>query len=287
MTGFENFWAIYGNLVLTLGTNALLALSIWLTLACGMLAMANAAFMGIGAYAAALLTMNYEMPFTVALAGGMIAPAIVALLIGLPTLRLSGVYLAMATLGFGEVVRVTILNTDSITGGALGLNGIPQITQWWHVALSLVIVLFVLWRVRASKVGRAFDAIRGDETAAGLMGINVRSSKMLAFVAGAAIAGLAGALNAHLTFFIGPNEYGFDRGVEILTMTILGGIGSLIGPLVGSFIVTLLPELLRGFADFRLVVNGLILVLIVLFLPQGIWDPARFSRWLRKGGKRA
>ncbi|EWM40268.1 branched-chain amino acid transport system / permease component family protein [Bordetella holmesii 35009] len=93
----------------------------------------------------------------------MLAPAVVAALIGLPTLRLSGVYLAMATLGFGEVVRVTILNTESVTGGALGLNGIPQLTQWWHVVLSLVIVLLVLWRMRRSKIGRAFDAIRGDE----------------------------------------------------------------------------------------------------------------------------
>ncbi|MBO1016596.1 branched-chain amino acid ABC transporter permease [Achromobacter sp. SD115] len=289
MSGFENFWAIYGNLVLTLGTNALLALSIWLTLACGMLAMANAAFMGIGAYTAALLTMNYDAPFSVALAGGMAAPALVAALIGLPTLRLSGVYLAMATLGFGEVVRVTILNTESITGGALGLNGIPQLTQWWHVVLAVVIVLFVLWRVRASKIGRSFDAIRGDETAAGLMGIDVRANKMLAFVAGAMIAGLAGALNAHLTFFIGPNEYGFDRGVEILTMAILGGIGGLAGPVLGSFIITVLPEVLRGFADLRLIANGVILVVIVLFLPQGIWDPARFKRWMRQGrqgGKR-
>ncbi len=245
--------------------------------------------MGIGAYTAALLTMNYDAPFTVALAGGMAAPALVAALIGLPTLRLSGVYLAMATLGFGEVVRVTILNTESITGGALGLNGIPQLTQWWHVVLALVIVLFVLWRVRASKIGRSFDAIRGDETAAGLMGIDVRANKMLAFVAGAMIAGLAGALNAHLTFFIGPNEYGFDRGVEILTMAILGGIGGLAGPVLGSFIITVLPEMLRGFADLRLVANGVILVVIVLFLPQGIWDPARFKRWMRQGrqgGKR-
>ena len=117
MSGFENFWAIYGNLVLTSGTNAPLALSIWLTLSCGMLAMANAAFMGIGVYAAALLTVNYDMPFSVALSGSMLAPCLVAA--GLPTLRLSGVYLAMATLGFGEVVRVTILNTESVTGGAL------------------------------------------------------------------------------------------------------------------------------------------------------------------------
>lgn len=279
MDGLANFWAVYSNLVLSLGTNALLALSIYLTLSCGMLAMANAAFMGIGAYTAAILTMNYEMPFAVSLAGGMAAPALVAFIIGKPTLRLSGVYLAMATLGFGEVVRVLILNTEDLTGGALGLNGIPQLTQWWHVAIAVVVALVVLWRLRRSKVGRAFEAIKEDETAAGLMGIDVTGYKMLAFVLGAVLAGLSGALNAHLTFFIGPNEFGFDRGVEILTMAILGGINGLIGPVLGSTILTLLPELLRAFNDYRLVVNGLILVLIVLFLPKGIWDPARVRRW--------
>jgi branched-chain amino acid transport system permease protein len=279
MEWFDNFWSVYSNLVLSLGTNALLALSIWLTLSCGMLAMANAAFMGIGAYTAAILTMNYDMPFPVALLGGMAAPMLVAFIIGKPTLRLSGVYLAMATLGFGEVVRVFILNTESWTGGALGLNGIPQYTQWWHVGLAVVIALVVLYRLRRSKIGRAFEAIKEDETAAGLMGVDVNNTKLLAFVLGALLAGLAGALNAHLTFFIGPNEYGFDRGVEILTMTILGGIGSLAGPVVGSVILTVLPEMLRAFNDFRLVINGLILILIVLFLPKGIWDPARLRRW--------
>ncbi len=287
MEWFDSFWAIYSNLVLSLGTNALLALSIYLTLACGMLAMANAAFMGIGAYTASLLTMNYGVPFPIALAGGMAAPALVAFLIGKPVLRLSGVYLAMATLGFGEVVRVTILNTENVTGGALGLNGIPQLTQWWHVALALVIVIGVLMRVRRSKVGRAFEAIKEDQIAAGLMGIDVNNTKMLAFVMGAVLAGLAGGLNAHLTFFIGPNEYGFDRGVEILTMAILGGIHSLIGPLLGSAILTLLPEVLRGFADFRLIANGLILILIVLFLPKGIWDPVGFRRLLGRGRRGA
>ena len=281
----QNFWDIYGNLVLTLGTNTLLALSIWLTLDCGMLAVANAAFMGIGAYTSALLTMHYAhygVPFTVSLAGGVIMPAIVAVIIGLPVIRLSGVYLAMATLAFGEVVRVFILNTESWTGGAMGLNGIPQNTLWWHVLLAVVLVLFVLRRVRVSKIGRAFVAIRGDETAASLMGIDVRARKMQAFVAGAAIAGLAGALEAHLTFFISPGEFGFDRGVEILTMAILGGIGGLVGPVLGAIIITLLPEVLRGLANYRLMVNGVILVLIVLFLPQGIWDPARFKRWLAR-----
>ena len=286
MEWLNNFWSIYSNLVLTLGTNALLALSIYLTLSCGMLAMANAAFMGIGAYVSAILTMNYGLPFPLVLAAGMAAPALTAYLIGKPTLRLSGVYLAMATLAFGEVVRIALLNAESLTGGALGLNGIPQSTQWWHVALALALTLALLWRLRRSRVGRAFESIKEDETAAGLMGVDVASFKMLAFVLGAAIAGLAGALNAHLTFFISPGEYGFDRAVDILTMTILGGIGSLSGPVVGALMLTLLPELLRSFKDFRLVVNGFILVLIVLFLPKGIWDPARFRQWFGKNGVR-
>ena len=287
MEAFDNFWSVYSNLVLSLGINGLLALSIWLTLACGMLALANAAFMGIGAYTASILTLNYGAPVPVAIAAGMAAPALVAFIIGKPTLRLSGVYLAMATLAFGEVVRIAILNAESLTGGALGLNGIPQSTEWWHVALALVLTLVVLWRIRRSKVGRAFEAIKEDETAAGLMGIDVAGHKMLAFVLGGAIAGLAGTLNAHLTFFIGPAEYGFNRAVDILTMAILGGIGSLTGPVLGGTILTLLPETLRGLGAFRLVVNGFILVLIVLFLPKGIWDPARIRQWFGRKGSAA
>lgn len=283
MAWFTEFWAVYSNLVLTIGINALLALSIWLTLSCGLLAMANAAFMGIGAYTASLLTMNMGAPFPVALAGGIAAPSVVALLIGGPTLRLSGVYLAMATLGFGEVVRVLFLNAEGLTGGALGLSGIPQLTQWWHVVGFLVIVLLLLWRLRRSRIGRAFEAIKEDEIAASLMGIGVLAHKLLAFTLGAGIAGLAGALNAHLTFFIGPSEFGFDRGVDILTMAILGGTGGLTGPVLGAAIVTVMPELLRSFRDYRLMLNGAILVVIVLFLPRGLWDPQRMRRWFGRG----
>ena len=279
MDWFENFWQIYSNLVLTIGINALLALSIWLTLSCGLLAMANAAFMGIGSYTASVLTMTLGASFPLALAGGIAAPALVALLIGGPTLRLSGVYLAMATLGFGEVVRVLILNAEALTGGALGLNGIPQHTQAWHVGAALLVTLLILWRLRRSRVGRAFEAIKEDTVAASLMGIGVLPHKMLAFTLGAAIAGLAGALNAHLTFFIGPGEFGFDRGVDILTMAILGGTSGLTGPVLGALIITLLPELLRSLRDFRTMTNGVILVLIVLFLPKGLWDPKRFRQW--------
>ena len=287
MDWLTNLWQIYSNLVLTIGINALLALSIWLTLSCGLLAMANAAFMGIGAYTASALTMSLGAPFPVALAGGIAAPTLVALLIGGPTLRLSGVYLAMATLGFGEVVRVLILNAESLTGGALGLNGIPQLTQGWHVAAALVATLLILWRLRRSRIGRAFEAIKEDAVAASLMGIGVMAHKMLAFALGAGIAGLAGALNAHLTFFIGPGVFGFDRGVDILTMAILGGTGGLTGPVLGALIITLLPELLRGLRDFRTMVNGAILVLIVLFLPKGLWDPQRYRLWFGRWFRRA
>ena len=272
---WQTFWFTYSTLILSIGVNAMLALSIYLTLACGLLAMANAAFMGIGAYTAALLTVHLNWPFSAVLIAGGLSPALVALLIGVPILRLSGVYLAMATLGFGEVVRVVVLNLE-LTGGPLGLNGIPLQTEWWQVALLLLLTLYGLARLRRSKVGRAFEAIREDEVAARLMGIDVTVYKLLAFVLGAVIAGVAGALNAHLTFFISPGEYGFEKAVDILTMAVLGGTASPIGPVIGATLLTLLPELLRFLKDFRLAVNGLILILVVLFLPRGIWDPQYF-----------
>ncbi|KQW38394.1 branched-chain amino acid ABC transporter permease [Rhizobacter sp. Root404] len=275
MDQLSNFWAIYSNLILAIGTNALLALSIYVTLSCGMLAMANAAFMGIGAYVSAYSTMRFGAPFPASVALGVLAPALVALVMGRPTLKLSGVYLAMATLAFGEVVRVCIINAESITGGALGLNGIPALTQWWHVALGLAVTVFALRRLATSRVGRAFASIQQDEVASGLMGVNVVGHKLVAFVIGAAIAGLAGALNAHLTFFIGPQEFGFERGVEILTMAVLGGITSPLAPIVGALTITILPELLRSFEGFRLAMNGLILIFVTVFLPQGILGTIR------------
>ncbi|MFJ2987373.1 branched-chain amino acid ABC transporter permease [Collimonas sp. NPDC087041] len=284
-TGFldwwDGFWSTYNTVIFGLGVNAMLALSIYVTLSCGLLSLANAAFMGIGAYAASLISMQTGLPFPVALAIGGILPALVALVIGIPTLRLSGVYLAMATLGFGEVVRVIVLNMD-ITGGPLGLNGIPLKTEWWHIVLLLAATLYILARIRRSKIGRAFEAIKEDEVAARLMGVNVAGYKLLAFVIGAAIAGVAGGLNAHYTFTIGPGNYAFENAVEILTMAVFGGTSTLIGPTLGGMILTLLPEALRDFASYRSVVNGLILVLVILYLPKGIWDPRRIRAFFRR-----
>ncbi|MBI4912566.1 MAG: branched-chain amino acid ABC transporter permease [Acidobacteria bacterium] len=274
MEWLANFWATYSTLVYSVGVFALMALSIWLTLACGLLSLANAAFMCIGAYVSALLSLHAGWPFGATLAAAGAAPALVALVIGMPTLRLSGVYLAMATLAFGEVVRIVVLNLE-VTGGPEGLNGIPQSTTGWHILAILAVVVYGLLRLQRSRVGRAFEAIREDEVAASLMGINVARHKLFAFVLGAVIAGLAGGLNAHYTFFISPREYGFENAVDILTMVVLGGIGGLAGPMLGAAIITLLPELLRSLHEFRGIVNGLILVLVVLFLPKGIWDPRR------------
>ncbi|MBV8624548.1 MAG: branched-chain amino acid ABC transporter permease [Herbaspirillum sp.] len=285
MEWWDGFWATYNTVIFSIGVNAMLALSIYVTLSCGLLSLANAAFMGIGAYTASLLTMQFELPFPIALAAGGVLPALVALVIGIPTLRLSGVYLAMATLGFGEVVRVIVLNLE-ITGGPMGLNGVPPITEWWHIVLILGVTIYALARLRRSKTGRAFEAIKEDEVAARLMGVNVAGYKLLAFVIGAAIAGVAGGLNAHYTFTIGPNNYGFENAVDILTMAVFGGTSNLIGPMIGSTILSLLPEVLRHFKDFRLAINGLILILVVLYLPKGIWDPRRIRAFLGRNAEK-
>jgi branched-chain amino acid transport system permease protein len=280
MEWLDSFWATYNTLVLSIGTNVLLALSIYLTLSCGLLTVANAAFMAIGAYSSALLTLHTGAPFFVALVIGSLMPALVALVVGRPTLKLSGVYLAMATLAFGEVVRIAILNTEDLTGGALGLNGIPQLTSWFSVALAVFGAVYVLLRSAQSRFGLTMAAIRQDEVATEVIGINVRAYKLFAFVIGASLAGLAGGLNAHFTFFISPNEYGFDRGVEILAMGVLGGTGSPWGAVLGGVSITLLPELLRGLGDYRPLINGIILILIILYSPRGLWGLIQLAqRW--------
>jgi branched-chain amino acid transport system permease protein len=264
-----SFWQTYNTLLYTVFVHGMLALSIYITLACGQLSLGNAAFMGIGAYTAALFTLKLNAPFAVSLLAGGMLPAFVALIIGVPTLRLSGVYLAMATLGFGEVVRVVFLNMD-ITGGSLGLNNIPPKTELWMLMAVMGVLIYFFLKLRTSRFGRALEAIREDEVAASVMGINTTWYKTWAFVIGAFIAGVAGGLNAHFTFFLSPREYGFDFAVDILTFAILGGTGTFWGPLVGSTILTILPEMIRFMGSYRLALNGLILLLVVIYLPNGI-----------------
>jgi len=272
MEWLDSFWSTYSTFVLATGTNVLLALSIYVTLACGLLSVANAGFMAIGNGVPVRRVRSTAEYAPIALIVGAVAAAMVALLIGVPTLRLSGVYLAMATLAFGEVVRILILNAEDVTGGALGLNGIPQLVGLFDVVFSVTVALYVFLRLAQSRVGRTITAISQDEIATELMGLNVRAYKLVCFVVGAALAGLAGALNAHFTFFISPNEYGFERAVEILAMGVIGGVSSPWGAVLGGSLITALPELLRGMGRYRPLINGGILIIIILYSPKGLWD---------------
>lgn len=265
----DDFLWTYQNVVYALGINGLLALSMYVVLAVGQLSLGQAAFMGLGAYSSALMTLKLHLPFFVVLPASCIVPVIFALAIGVPTLRLSGVYLAIATIGLGEVLRAAYLNIDYV-GGALGLSGIPERANFWMIYGLLTLAIVVLWLVGRSGIGRAMEALREDENAAQVMGINIGAYRMGALLASAVLAGIAGALSAHVSSFIGPNEYGFEPAVTILSYALLGGISTPLAPVLGAWILTLLPELLRGFSDLRLVFNGLIIVLAVLFLPNGL-----------------
>jgi branched-chain amino acid transport system permease protein len=274
----DDFLFTYQNLVHSLGINGLLALSMYVVLAIGQLSLGQAAFMGLGAYSSALMTLQLGLPFWLVLPLSCVAPVLFALAIGVPTLRLSGVYLAIATIGLGEVLRAVYLNVD-LFGGALGLSGIPEQAETWMIYGLLVIAIAVLWLVGRSGIGRAMEAMREDETAAQVMGVDTGRYKMGALLASAMLAGVAGCLNAHVSSFIGPGEYGFEPAVTILSFALLGGIGTPLAPVAGAAILTLLPELLRGFSDLRLVLNGVVIVLAVLFLPGGLlpWKLRRIA----------
>ena len=272
----QDFIFTYQGVIESIGINALLALSLYIVLAIGQLSLGQAAFMGIGAYGSALLTLRLDLPFPLVLLAASGLPALAAVVIGRPTSRLSGVYLALATIGFGEVMRSLYINA-ALTGGALGLSGIPERAGFGWIYGTLAVVLAALTLLCRSRIGRAMVAMREDEIAAAVMGVDLARYKLAALVASAALAGLAGAFNAHSSSFIAPGEFGFDAAVTILSFALLGGIGSPFGPVLGAVILTLLPELLRPLQDFRLAVNGLIIVLAVLFMPRGLL-PWRIGR---------
>ncbi len=273
--------------------NAILGLSVYLTLYTGMFSLANAGFMAIGAYTGVIITQNLQLPLGVGLIVGMLLAGVIAIPIGLPVLRLRDIYLAIATIGFGEVVRIVILNSDTLmttltghtvtlTQGALGISGIPKITQTWHLVLFLLFAAYVIARLHRSRFGRAMAAIRQDEQAAANMGIDVVYTKNVVFILSAVLAAAAGVLKAHLTRTIDPSDYGFNSAVEILTFAVLGGTTTLIGPIVGGFVLTALPEMLRALKDYRTIVNGIILLGVIIYLPGGLANPATWAKLLNR-----
>jgi branched-chain amino acid transport system permease protein len=289
LASLQDLWLTYQSTVAFIGLNGLLALSVYTTLSCGQLSLAQAAFMAIGAYASAILTFHSGLPFAVELGVAALAPALVAIPLGLPVLRLKGVFLAIATIGFGEVVRIFFVNLD-FTNGALGLTAVPQRTSIWMIYAALGLALFVLWRIRGSRVGYALEAIREDEPAARTMGIHAARYKLAMLALGASFAGVAGALEAHYTFMVAPSTYSFTRVVDMLVYAVVGGTGLFYGPVVGATFLTALPEVLREISSriglapgpVRLFVNGAVLLLVILFLPEGISSlPARIRARLR------
>ena len=277
MDALQDFLATYSTTIAVIGVNALLALSVWVTLYAGQLTLASAAFMAIGAYVSALLGRHLGTPFPLALLIGALSSAALAAPLGLTVFRLRGVYLAIATLAFGEVVRVAILAIP-ITGRGQGLVGIPPKTELWHIYVTLAVVAYVLWRVQGSTVGRAWAAIREDELAASSQGIAVRRSKLTAFVIGALIAGWAGGLSAHVTFSIDPNDFAFTKAVQILVFAVVGGVPSVLGPIFGAALLTSLPEVLRPLKDARDIFQGLLLLGVIVYLPRGLVTLAQLRR---------
>ena len=280
---FSNFWITYGSVVQFVLINMILGISIYFTLYAGLLSLANAGFMAVGAYVSALLTIHLGLPFPLSLLCGALAAAVIGLLLGLPVLRLNDVYLAIATLGFGEIVRIFAINFDNFShrdllGGPQGLAGVPKLTTPGALIFTLVILVILLVQMQRSRFGRALAAIRSDERVASTMGINVFRHKVTAFVLGAFVAGLAGGFSAHLIRFVGPNDFGFNAAVNILSFVVLGGTLHWTGALVGAAILTILPEALRFMNEYRGIVNGIILVLVIIYLPHGLVNP----KWLRK-----
>lgn len=282
--------------LMDIGIAIIMAVSLNLTTGfLGQLALGHAGFMAIGAYTAALLTknltsMNIVLSFPLGLIAGGLMAAVFGLIIGIPALRLKGDYLAIITLGFGEIIRV-IINNLSFTGGAQGLLRINRATNFNYVYIVVVLVVACLFTLGRSRHGRAILSIRENEVAAESTGIPTTYYKVFAFTLAAFFAGVAGGLYAHKMGSLSPADFDFNRSIDYLVMVVLGGMGSITGSIIAAVVLTLLPELLRFLADWRMLIYSLVLVLMMLFRPKGLLGTAEFSlvaiwdfcaKWLRR-----
>jgi branched-chain amino acid transport system permease protein len=302
----QGFIATYGFLIVTMTLQAMLALSLYLPLMAGQLSLATPGFYALGGFVAAVMSKNvfvvpngelYPLPYVfIEMAVAAALCAVVALIVGLPALRLRGIYLALATIAFVEVVRVVALNLP-ITGQAVGIFGIPQPfrSSFDYIVVSLpmlLLAIFFVYRLERSRVGRAFAALREDELAAAAMGVSPTRYKVLAFVMGAVLAGVVGALNAHLLNTWNTRQGTFDVAILILAYVIIGGSRTFLGPVMGAMLLSALPEVLRAAAglpglapfiaqlltDGRLILYGLLIAVGTLFFPQGLITPDLLRR---------
>jgi len=261
--------SVYIEGVLALmGINILLALSVYAILMTDQCSVGNAGFMAIGAYTSAYLTVKMGFPLLPALVIGAALASLIGLLIGIPALRLKGLYLVIATLGFGEMVRTFFLNFEP-TGGASGFRG-PMGTTLFLIYAWVVGFIIVFWLLDRSRLGRSFDAVRDDPEVASTMGLDVIWHKVWAFGFGAFIAGIAGGLYAHYMFYIESGNFSFLLSTMILLYVLLGGMQTFWGAVAGAVIFSILPEVLRFIHEWRLSFYGAVLVAMMIFRPSGI-----------------
>ena len=268
--------------LITIGINMIMGLSMFLPMTVGQLSFGQAGFMSIGAHIAVVLTLYAGVSFPIALLVAGLGSGLVGFLVGVPVLRLRGLLLALVTFAFAQVVEVFFLNFKP-TGAAEGIRGVFPYTNLWYVYGFLALLVLFLVRLGRSRMGRAFDAVKLDETAAEAMGIDVTRAKLTAFAAGAFVAGVGGGLYAHHAVFIQYDNFDFKRSVDIAMYMVLGGMDVLYGPLLGAFVITYLSTALQFLADWRWEVWGSIVILVMIFRPQGILgrDTLRIRRWLR------
>ena len=279
------FWNSHTLLIAQIAINGILASSMFVVLYSGQLSLAAPGFMAIGAYTAVLMSLYLHTPLALNIAGGTALAGIAGVTVGLPVLRLRGVFLAIATIGFIEALSLGVILNVPITGEGLGLKN-PDADPLGGinvVLISLAVVVFVVWRLTKGRLGYAWSAIRQDELAAHSQGIDVARHKLIAFVLSAVLAGYAGAAESHLNFFVDPNEYGVPRTVQVLTFAVLGGSGNVLGPVVGALFITTLPYVFKQAGDYIGVVSGVILIAVIIFRPQGILGRGGFAfvrpRW--------
>ncbi|MCT4563196.1 MAG: branched-chain amino acid ABC transporter permease [Maledivibacter sp.] len=285
------------RIIIMIGVYTILSLSLGLVTGyTGQVSLGHAAFYAIGAYVSALLSVNYGLSFFITAPVAAIVTALCGLLLGLPILRLSGTYLAITTLGFCEVVRMVLLNWENVTNGPLGISRIPKPSLFgmdltlynnglYYLMLAfLVLTTLVMLAIVKSKMGRALVAIREDEMAATMMGVKTTVYKVAAFVIAAFFSGLAGAFYAHMIRFIDPNTFTFDTSILILSIVILGGMGTINGMFLGSAILVSFPEVLRFLQEYRFIVYGAVLVVMMRYRPQGILGGQKKTKYrLPKG----
>lgn len=279
----------YQNMLITMCINIMLAVSLHIILGItGQFSIGHAGFMAVGAYVSAICTMQLELPFITGILLGAIMAAVAGLLVGIPTLRLKGDYLAIATLGFAEIIRIIFLNIDYV-GGAAGMQ-ITHQTNWTYAFFGVVVTILIISNFTNSRHGRACISIREDEIAADAMGINTTYYKVVAFAIGSFFAGVAGAIYAHNFYIIQPTTFGFLKSFDILILVVLGGLGSLSGSVIAAIFLTFVTTYLQGFPETRMIIYSLVLILVMLYRPSGLLGTKEVTdlfKFGKRGGSKA